>query len=86
MTGPEHYREAERLLAGAQNVMDVAPIDGLTRRECADLAQVHATLSLAAATAARLADPYIGDGDHINDWRTAIGDTTQPVFVIEGEA
>jgi len=51
MTGPEHYREAERLLAGAQNVMDVAPVDGLTRTECAELAQVHATLSLAAAMA-----------------------------------
>lgn len=51
MTGPEHYTEAERLLVGAQNVLDVAPIDGLTRRECAELAQVHATLALAAATA-----------------------------------
>jgi hypothetical protein len=46
MTGSEHYQEAERLLAGAQNVMEVAPIDGLTRRECAELAQVHATLAL----------------------------------------
>jgi invasion protein IalB len=51
MTGPEHYREAERLLSGAQNVMDVAPVDGLTRTECAALAQVHATLAAAAATA-----------------------------------
>jgi hypothetical protein len=51
VTGPEHYQEAERLLAGAQNVMEIAPIDGLTRRECAELAQVHATLALAAATA-----------------------------------
>jgi hypothetical protein len=48
MTGPEHYQEAERLLAGAQNVMEIAPIDGLTRSECAELAQVHATLALAA--------------------------------------
>lgn len=73
MSGPQHYREAERLLAGAQNVMDVAPVDGLTRTECAALAQVHATLALAAATAARLADRYIGDSDHINDWRAATG-------------
>lgn len=49
MTGPEHYQEAERLLVGAQNVMDIAPVDGLTREECAALAQVHATLALAAA-------------------------------------
>lgn len=40
-----HRAEAERLLAGAQNVMDVAPVDGLTRTECAALAQVHATLA-----------------------------------------
>ncbi len=51
MNGPGHYREAERLLAGAQNVMDVAPVDGLTRTECAVLAQVHATLAVAAAAA-----------------------------------
>ncbi|WP_187283730.1 hypothetical protein [Streptomyces sp. adm13(2018)] len=35
----------------------------------AALGQAHATLALAAATAAQLADPYIGDGDHITDWR-----------------
>lgn len=50
MTGDEHYREAERLLAGAQNVMDVAPVDGLTRTECVELAQVHAMLAVAYAT------------------------------------
>ncbi|MGW8357362.1 hypothetical protein [Streptomyces wedmorensis] len=32
----------------------------------AALGQAHATLALAAVQAA---DPYIGDGDHINDWR-----------------
>lgn len=67
MNGPEHYREAERLLAGAQNVMDVAPIDGLTNRECAVLAQVHATLALAAATA--LNDGQLGmTGDNSQAW------------------
>jgi len=35
----------------------------------AALGQAHATLALAAATAAQLADRYIGDGDHINEWR-----------------
>ena len=39
MTGPEHYREAERLLQHPRDVQDVAA------------AQVHATLALAAATA-----------------------------------
>ncbi|AOE44319.1 hypothetical protein SEA_EYRE_39 [Gordonia phage Eyre] len=46
MNGPEHYREAERLISVAQpdspDVRDVAIIN---------LAAVHATLALAAATA-----------------------------------
>lgn len=51
MTGPEHYREAERLLSfqyergpGGVLVEQVDP-------ESIALAQVHATLALAAATA-----------------------------------
>lgn len=48
MTGPEHYRQAESLvnLAGMAGE-DVTP----TRAELTALAQVHATLALAAATA-----------------------------------
>lgn len=61
MTGPEHYREAERLLAGAQNVMAVAPVDGLTRTECAELAHVHALLSQVALAA--LSMPLEGQDD-----------------------
>lgn len=49
MTGEEHYREAERLLASAQNV-EAKPAGMLTHTECAHLAQVHATLAQAAAT------------------------------------
>lgn len=46
MTGPEHYREAERLvrLATRQPEASDAPV-------LAVAAQVHATLALAAATA-----------------------------------
>jgi hypothetical protein len=61
MTGPEHYREAERLLAGLDDIRDV-----MTRKAKGDAdlvacaitvngyvaeIQVHATLALAAATA-----------------------------------
>lgn len=43
MTGPEHYREAEHLLAVAsKDIWDAAHVQR---------AQVHATLALAAATA-----------------------------------
>ncbi|MGH8965100.1 MAG: hypothetical protein ACRDXB_07190, partial [Actinomycetes bacterium] len=48
-TGPEHYREAERLLRDEYR----------TDRSVAE-AQVHATLALAAATA--LSDPGAADG------------------------
>jgi hypothetical protein len=47
MTGAEHYREAEKLVEYADNMMD-----GLPTPEYANLmaaAQVHATLAVAAA-------------------------------------
>ncbi|MEC4615833.1 hypothetical protein [Tsukamurella tyrosinosolvens] len=47
MTGPEHYAEAERLLALAAEEYDVA--DPYHTSAVAS-AQVHATLALAAAT------------------------------------
>ena len=60
MTGPEHYREAERLAEQADEWLDadhgwkasMSTSERLERR-AADLAaaQVHATLALAAATA-----------------------------------
>lgn len=66
MNGPEHYREAERLIAHARACTEgVAPEDCDTHGEFQELmeaarqdaqmdiaaAQVHATLALAAATA-----------------------------------
>lgn len=49
MSDVDHYREAERLLAGAQNVNEIAPVDGLTRRECVEMAKVHAVLAVVGA-------------------------------------
>ena len=50
-TGPEHYREAERLLT--EQVFRDRPGSTTTRsfEETVAAAQVHATLALAAATA-----------------------------------
>lgn len=59
MTGPEHYREAERLLT-----VGVGQRGSDTDRICVAAAQVHATLALAAATA--LSDP--NDGMPVPDW------------------
>jgi hypothetical protein len=52
MTGPEHYAEAERLLAQAHvHPRDRAVPNWLTADELSTEAQVHATLALAAAYA-----------------------------------
>ena len=47
MTGPEHYREAELLLAEADNFSE----NGGDMGQMLAAAQVHALLALAAATA-----------------------------------
>lgn len=57
MTGPEHFRKAEELLAstpGAKIYGD--PMWNPPTRENVTLAQVHAILALAAATALNEAD------------------------------
>lgn len=48
MTGPEHYREAERLLAIAEAAEH---LDSVQQGAVAACAQVHATLAHAAAEA-----------------------------------
>lgn len=55
MTGPEHYREAERLIADVTDEDGTTPAAEMYRAgwaaETIAIAQVHATLALAAATA-----------------------------------
>lgn len=56
MTGPQHYREAERLLAQAVDRQDGTPsyeagTENHWHEATIAAAQVHATLALAAATA-----------------------------------
>lgn len=60
MTGPEHYREAERLISEA---VSWDPAEHRARADAVviTVAQVHATLALAAATAAHQATIYDGD-------------------------
>lgn len=60
-TGPEHYTSAENWLFKAQH--HDARGDGETPESCAALAQVHATLALAAATAMGLDDMPTADWD-----------------------
>lgn len=53
MTGPEHYRRAEELLGGRHN----GTTGARTAEEAIALAQVHATLALAAAQATVVVPP-----------------------------
>lgn len=53
MTGPDHYREAERLIAAVTldgTHPDGSPLIRSDEPQTIALAQVHATLALAAAT------------------------------------
>lgn len=74
MNGPEHYREAERLIAQANKIQhDQGP--GCGSDEVLAEAQVHATLALAAATALT---PFanVDNGNPDSDvcaWREAAG-------------
>ena len=65
VTGPEHYREAERVLAQAHTV------DPEFAAYLVAKAQAHATLALAAATAQGSA-ALPPDGNTAGAWRTAI--------------
>ena len=65
MTGPEHYLEAERLLADRSNLSGRRT--GVVTEEVAAHAQVHATLALAAATA------LAGENLDLRAWRDAAG-------------
>lgn len=69
MTGPEHYREAERLLLSCQLIgaddHDPATYPAIEDGVDSDsnglrAAQVHATLALAAATAMPTVSHYMG--------------------------
>lgn len=77
MTGPEHYREAERLAEQAEKLfsdfVDAHDEDGdtpdvnLIRRQveyCREMGALHATLALAAATALMNG----AEGGRTRDW------------------
>jgi hypothetical protein len=64
MTGPEHYREAERLLIKSYKVINRygEAVTPYFESDTIAAAQVHATLALAAATAGAVSD------DSAYDW------------------
>lgn len=76
MTGPEHYREAERLADRANHYTYGDGADVATGHAFAAEAQVHATLALAAATAMQApvdgSEPGMGSGE-FDAWYSAAG-------------
>ena len=74
MTGPEHYREAEKLIADAANCLRPNDEGYCEADRALAEAQVHATLALVAAKA--LTAPIAGEpksaghpsSDHYEDW------------------
>ena len=76
MNGPQHYREGERHLKAASFLGEPGGkvADPGAAMHHVLRAQAHFAAAQAAATAAQLADRYVGDGEHISDWRKAIGD------------
>jgi hypothetical protein len=78
LTGPEHFTTGQQLLANGVRHITEDPQDMRIAEVCIAAAQVHFLAAQTAVHAAILADRYIGDGDHINDWRNATnpqGDT-----------
>lgn len=72
MTGPEHYREAERLAGRAHHYTYGDGADPATGHALAAEAQVYATNANTLVLAALLCDRYIGDGDHISKWHAIV--------------
>ncbi|MET9815282.1 hypothetical protein [Streptomyces sp. NPDC006355] len=76
MTGPEHYREAERLAGMAHHFTYGDGADPVAGAALAAEAQVHATLALAAATAMQAAvdgaEPGMGSAE-FQAWYDAAG-------------
>lgn len=62
MTGPGHYRIAQALLEKAAELPAIDPVA---------VAQVHATLALAAATALGMAGPDVVSTDEYEAWEQA---------------
>jgi hypothetical protein len=75
VTGPEHYREAERLAKRADHFTYGDGADPVTGAATAAQAQVHATLALAAATALAASD-MATDGNTAGDWRRMLAADT----------
>lgn len=74
MTGPEHYREAEKYIASAQTKAHYTDGNGVSHEELALLryAQVHAELAKAAAEVLRTVGEWFEIEEEAEEWCKAI--------------
>ena len=74
MNGPQHYREGEQHMSAAERLDKPGgrPVDSTASMFHLMAAQAHFAAAGAAAAADQLADRYVGDGPHINEWRNAV--------------
>lgn len=74
MNGPQHYIEGERHLSAASFLDRPGgkPVNPSASLHHLMTAQAHFAAAQAAAAADQLADRYVGDGPHINEWRNAV--------------
>jgi hypothetical protein len=75
MNGPQHYAEGERHLSSASYTdrPGGSALDPAASAYHLQAARAHFAAAQVAVEAALLVDRYIGDGPHINEWRTVIG-------------
>lgn len=71
MTGPEHYSEAEQILAAAKDADAGADRDDIVL--LLKFAELHFAAARTAALALQAALPLIGDDQQVTDWCKAIG-------------
>ena len=86
MTGPEHYKEGERLLSQASHVRspdnhepvhaDGEPMPPAVHAALISRANAHFAAATAAANALSAALRLIGDDQQVTEWCKAIGATT----------
>jgi hypothetical protein len=86
VNGPQHYREGEQHMSAAERLDRPGgkPVDPTASMFHLMAAQAHFAAAQAAAAADRLADRYVGDGPHINEWRNAVS-WLAPAEVVEDD-
>lgn len=74
MNGPQHYREGEQHMSAAERLDKPGgkPVDPTASMFHLMAAQAHFAAARTAVAADQLADRYVGDGPHINEWRNAV--------------